>query len=612
MKPPLFILFFSILYCSVATAQSDKPPLKHELSASSPDNSQLLYDLSKKYEENNLDSCFYFLKASLDIAQRRNNAFTTAQAMYGIGNIYTFKLRNDAKGIEWLNKAILIAKKNNDSLNLAKSYQSLAFIASYQNSNQANELLSKALNYAQASNDWEVISMTYDLIGNLCKKQKKYDEAEQASFNAMRACENHSPDDYLSYGLDYADFLFSNGKKDAAYAFSQKLNGVRDKLTHRKGEFVYLMDLARLDIRLKQFSSADSTLQRLLSSEKTKTKPDTFHLVHTYRNLLSLYIAEGSTEKAYEIIEDLTKIRVASKEKRLTQDSKVKMVELKSALELEQKESQIVLLDEQKKNQRLFLIGAVVIALLLGGFLVILQRNKRRIEQQKAELTALNATKDKLFALLSHDLMSPIVALKNYTMLIDWGAMNQTQFIESIENLKININNLYNMLQNVLYWSMSQMRGITPKKEKVNIAHVIKEQITLFEPITKGKDIHITQTIPENAIIDVDRNHLALIVRNLLQNTLKFTNKGGTIHLEYQNTEGGQKLIIRDTGIGMTPDILAKLFKTDENTNRKGTGAESGTGLGLILTKELVELNGGMIDVSSEVGKGTTFTLTFA
>lgn len=113
----------------------------------------------------------------------------------------------------------------------------------------------------------------------------------------------------------------------------------------------------------------------------------------------------------------------------------------------------------------------------------------------------------------------------------------------------------------------------------------------------------------------MDRNHFALILRNLFQNALKFTDRGGRINFGFKknnDTEGGQKVLkIEDTGIGMSKEVLEKLFKVEQNTHREGTAKEGGTGLGLILTKELVKLNGGTIDVTSEVGKGTTFTLVF-
>jgi signal transduction histidine kinase len=195
---------------------------------------------------------------------------------------------------------------------------------------------------------------------------------------------------------------------------------------------------------------------------------------------------------------------------------------------------------------------------------------------------------------------------------MDWGMMSQKEFAQSSERLKIKVHNLYNLLENVLHWSITQMKGIKPKIETINIQNVINEQIALLETVAKSKGIHITQAIPSDTTIQVDKNHFAIIVRNLCQNALKFTDTHGQISFSYQNTEGGKKSIqLQDTGIGMSQETLDKLFKIEQNTHRDGTAKESGTGLGLILAKELVQLNGGTINVSSEVNKGTNFTLSF-
>lgn len=615
------LLTFILFYYANLTAQSDIPMLKKALSLPKADSCHVLYELGKQYESVNIDSCFYFLKEALAIARHENNNQAIAQAMFRIGYTYTIFVRNDAQAIEWLNKAIEVAKKSNDNLNLARSYQHLGLIATYQQAQNAEALLTKALDYAKVSKDWQVLATTYDILNDFYSKKKRYKEAEIVIYNAFIISEQYSIDDWLSQGLEYMDILQAQNKQDSAYRFSQRFTNVTGKLKKSKGDFVYHIYVARLETWLKHYDKADTLFQQAIALEKAKVKPDSFRLSIIYRYALQLYIVAGNAYKAGNLVEELTDIRTAIKEKRLTQDSKFKVAEVKSAFELEQKESEIALLDEQKKQQHILFIGTVVIAVLLVAFMAILQRNKQRIERQKEELTALNGTKDRLFAILSHDLMSPIATLKNYMMLMDWGVMNQEQFAQSSERLKIKVNNVHNLLENVLHWSITQMQGIKPKVETVNIHEVINEQITLLASIAETKGIGLTQAIKSDAVIKMDKNHLALIIRNLLQNALKFTSKGGTIHFESQTipplgllrgaTEGGQKITIQDTGIGMPKETLDKLFKVEQNVHKEGTAQEGGTGLGLILTKELVELNGGKLEVESKVGKGTQFSLMF-
>ena len=612
----VFALLFFTNQRAVLSAQSRIPDLQQALHES-PNNYDLLYELGKEYESRNIDSCFYYLNIALDIAQRQNNPQAIAQMMYRLGYTYTVFVRNDAKATEWLNRAIEVAKKTKDNLNLARCYQYLGMIAHHQNSNKAEELLNKAMEYAKASNDWKELVNTYDIMSERYIKQKRYKEVEKVYYNAMLASEKHSPDDWFSYGLDYAEALIAQNRDEEAYTFAQSLVAVVPKLKKTKGDFVYAMDLGRLTTRLKRYTEADSIFQTALATEKSKPKPDTFRINIILYNLLDVYAQMGSGLKVRQTIDELTDIRLAAKENRLTQDSKLKMSELKSALELEQKQSQINLLDAQKRQQRFLLLSIGFITLLLAVFIILLRRNQKRIEQQKTELVALNTTKDKLFAILSHDLISPVDTLKNYTILMDWGAMTQETFAETLQRFKTILSNTSNMLENVLHWAVSQMTELKPKKERVNISTIIAEQIALVTPIANDKHISIEKNISNDLVIELDKNHLALAIRNLLQNALKFTDKGGTIQFESQviakdkATEGGKIIRITDNGIGMTPEIRAQLFQIDKNTNRIGTSEEKGTGLGLILTKELIELNGGTITVSSEVGKGTMFTLAF-
>ena len=299
------------------------------------------------------------------------------------------------------------------------------------------------------------------------------------------------------------------------------------------------------------------------------------------------------------------------KTKRQTQDSKLQMVQLEAKLTLENKETEIALLAEQKKEQQLLLIAAIIIGVLLIGFVVVLQRNRRRIERQKAELANLNTTKDKLFAILSHDLRAPVKSLSSYFMLINWGALSQAEFVESVQSLNIQLSNLHDMLENVLNWAVSQLGGMRPQKEKTAIAPVIEEQMQLLVPAAQAKGIQIECQVSSETQLTIDRNHLGVMVRNLLHNAIKFTHLGGKISLTQQETGERAFIEVKDTGIGMTKERLAKLFELEKADSRMGTSHERGTGLGLVLVKELVEANGGTLEVRSEPEQGTAFVIGF-
>jgi len=168
------------------------------------------------------------------------------------------------------------------------------------------------------------------------------------------------------------------------------------------------------------------------------------------------------------------------------------------------------------------------------------------------------------------------------------------------------------MLENTLHWSLSQMNGLRPALRPTDVSAIIQEQIGLLQPVVDAKHISISPDLTADTFLLADENHLAIIFRNLLQNALKFTNLGGRIRVSHTTEAGLQRIAISDTGVGMTSAQLDSLFRVQNQSSQPGTANEAGTGLGLVLVKELTETNGGTVSVRSDVGKGTTFTLTFA
>jgi len=609
----IFVLVWSLFYGAIQ-AQVSIPALRKQAAAANVDStrSRLFYELGRHYGEVHLDSAFYFLNHSLTLAQQGKDLHATARAMYGLGFSYLYYQQDENLAMQWLKKAVAVAQRNRDYGYLAKSYQLLGVIAVHQRIGNPHDFFEEAVAYAQKSKDWRTIMDTYEVISNECQNRQKYGEATKFILKAMDVCKEHDIDSWLSSGLDYCDMLEKQNKRAEAQSFAKMLYGYKDKLKQTKGYFVYMNDLGRLETKLKKYSQAEAVFQKVLVYEKQKSKVDTFHLYFIYRSLKDLYAAQKDFEKAFRMGNELTEIRLWLAQKRQTRDSQLQMTQLKSAYDLEKKEREIALLAKQKREQQTVLIAAIVVAGLLISFVVVLQRNNQRIERQKNELRALNNTKDKLFAILSHDLRSPVAGLKNYLMLTDWGVLTQAEFADSTKNLAVQLNNVHTMLDNVLNWSFSQMRGIRPKRETLGVACVIEDEIELLLPMAQTKNIQIVNEIPANAQVMIDRNHAAVIYRNVLQNALKFTHFGGKIRLSYSQKKDKCQFLIEDNGVGMSEEQLQTLFQLNKTTSQMGTAREQGTGVGLVLVKELVEANQGTVSVTSQQAKGTRFTLEFA
>lgn len=567
----------------------------------------LLYRLGMQYEYINYDSAFYFLNQSLLLAQRTRNEQSIARAMSGIGYMNLYYTKDETEALKWLNRGIEIAKKNNDYLNLSRCYKYLAIVAKHQNISNIYDIYLKALNYAKKTNDSENLIDIYEICSEHFMSIKDYKKAEEYTLLALKISKDYNIDGWFTGCLDYYELLMMQNKKKEAFAFAKEINGIKNKLKKSKGEFIYLNDVGTLERILKNYSEAERLFLKSLEIEKAKTKVDTFHLSFIFRNLETLYLEQGDYQKAHQASRDLMEVMLWLKDKRQTQDSKLQMTKLKADLDIEKKEVEIALLETKQKQQRVFLIGVGIVALLLIAFLFFLQRNHRKIEAQKDALSELNATKNKLFAILSHDLRSPVASLKNYMMLINWGALSQSEFAESTNRLNTQLSNVGNILDNALNWSISQMEGMKPRLVKVNVFEIIEEKISMLQHSQEAKQIKIQNQISPIVEIMFDKNHFRIIIRNLLQNALKFANLGGNIVFDLHKNGASVIISITDDGVGISEEKLKTLFTLGKNDSTLGTSQEQGTGLGLVLVKELVELNGGKVNVKSELGKGTTF-----
>lgn len=234
------------------------------------------------------------------------------------------------------------------------------------------------------------------------------------------------------------------------------------------------------------------------------------------------------------------------------------------------------------------------------------------LQEKHAELQALNASKDKFFSIISHDLRSPLSAvLVGLRLLTDTESrLTDNEKNELIRDSHRTVEQLYNLLDNLLVWSRLQRGLMEYAPQPLDLRPLFERNATLFAANAEQKQIAIRQTVAEPVIAFADSHMIDAIIRNLISNALKFTDAQGTITLAASQNEHAVELTVTDTGIGMDAETVAKLFRLDVRYNQLGTAGEKGTGLGLNVCKEFAEKNGGSIAVESVVGAGTTFRVT--
>ncbi len=244
---------------------------------------------------------------------------------------------------------------------------------------------------------------------------------------------------------------------------------------------------------------------------------------------------------------------------------------------------------------------------------ITLQRKaEQTLIDSEVRLRELNATKDKFFSIIAHDLKNPFNDLMGFTQLL---ALNIEKYdLQKIEKFTKIIHQssklAYNLLENLLDWSRSQTGSLNYEPEKILINKLIDENIDLLESTAKNKNISIYSELDNLIYAYADTNMVRTIIRNLISNAIKYTNQGGYIKIQSYCNHDQCEISITDNGIGISKDSIDKIFKLDESYSTIGTEHEKGTGLGLILCKEFVEKNGGKLWVKSEPDKGSTFSFT--
>jgi len=237
---------------------------------------------------------------------------------------------------------------------------------------------------------------------------------------------------------------------------------------------------------------------------------------------------------------------------------------------------------------------------------------EEQLKEYAGELKELNATKDKFFSIIAHDLKGPFNAILGFSELLSesYNDFDDEEKKKFIHNIKIASDSTFKLLENLLDWSRLQTGKIHPSPEMIDLSLLSMENISVLKSMADSKKIKLFSSIQYNTKAYADTNMVRTVLRNLVSNAIKFTRTGGEVKIMVVENNNMAELCISDNGIGIAEDRKDSLFNIDEKLSTSGTANETGTGLGLLLCKEMVERQGGHIWVESEEGKGSRFYFT--
>jgi signal transduction histidine kinase len=234
------------------------------------------------------------------------------------------------------------------------------------------------------------------------------------------------------------------------------------------------------------------------------------------------------------------------------------------------------------------------------------------VEQRTGKLIEIVSTNGKFLAIIAHDLRSPFSSIIGILELLKMSLkeFDKAEVEEYVDIVYKSANNTLVLLDNLLVWAVSQNKEKNFKPVKINLYELLREEIENLRTLAEQKQITINQSTGSEVNVTADLQMVKTILRNLISNAIKYSNSNGEISIDAQEDNQFVEVAIEDNGTGISSEIRKKLFKIDTLQSTPGTNNEQGTGLGLLLCKEFVELHGGSIRVESEAGKGSRFSFT--
>lgn len=480
--------------------------------------------------------------------------------------------------IKYYNQSLEMKRSLGDSIGISKTLLNIANIevSQYKNFSKALLHFQEALKIASIKNNNRILSSCYFGLSSLYLAKKEYNDAlkyAQMSFDLDIKTENKI------------------GLCSSYIGMSESFHG----LNQINNAFEMLFKAEQIAIEIESKTS----------------------LRDVYAKLASYFSETQQFEKAFMYQSKASTI----KDDLFTEESKRIVEDLKASYETEKKDQLIGLLNEENKVKELEIKNATILkyflVTILGLFIVLISviigryRFKAKIskllEGKNQELAISNAAKDRIFSIISHDLKGPIASFETITSVIH-NNINQLP-IERIRDLVYKMygtsKDLQALLLNLLNWAKSQQDYIRINIELFNLKQEVDKILNLYAHEIDTKKVFVKSDV--DIEINSDKEIVHLILRNIIQNSIKFSKENGEIIISAYRDESYTIIKIVDFGIGMEKDDLAKLFKIEEDVSTIGNSSNKGSGLGLYLCYELVKLINGEISVESEFTSGSTF-----
>lgn len=507
----------------------------------------------------------------------------------------------------YLLKSIAISKNLQESLNLAISYNRMAALYYEWTYNRRKEGKINSPDYIFI--DKRNISL---LISQLKKLDKYLFKAD--SLLVFQEPINSAQIKLSNLNISGAFDRINLNYKEAEKKLLESLEiGIR--IGDNFETPMVMINLANMYFDLKQYKKVEQYSYKALKYAEEKNVR--IFKVFAYDMLYQLYKKQNKPEKALYAFENFHRLRNIL----FNTELNIKLYSQESSYlkkqEIEKEKNRNAIITYQNIILGTFVISILVITLLFSlrnkqqkEINKKLSENNNLISLQKEKLEEANKSKDKLFSILAHDLRSPFLGLMGFTDILDedYEKLSGDEKKDIIKEVRISVKRLFQHITNMLEWSRLQLNHKEFKPEKLDLFYAVENVINLFKGNAQQKNLVIINNIKLGSFVQADINMLNSIFHNLISNAIKYSFQNGIIEILSDESEDKYIVQISDNGIGIKQEDLTNLFSVDKTFSTTGTSGEKGTGLGLLICKELVNKNGGEIFVESKPGQGTRFT----
>lgn len=580
-------------------------------------------------------SQLYYLNLSLDISKKLGDTRRIGEGYKDLANVYASKVQYSTLALDYYYKSLEIELVLNNKPIVADIYNDIGDVFnSMEMHSKALDYFHKALIMYKGIKSQTRVCIAYLNIGETYLAQKEYYMAIDYLMQSLK----------IAKLLDNKDLLcLNNTDLGLSYSFLKK-NEMAFKYLSNASEIATKYDLNTDNIRvLNAFASFYNAQKNYEKAYTYAIKAKDVANKYGYLDLLSNSLLQlhhslaglNNYKVAYEVLFQYNKLR----DSLFSNENIQKLTSFNLEADFNIKQKQIDLQQQEKVaayKQRIAqqrwvntVSMILVIAMIAISMVYYLQRLKQQkintmleiknkevldqkadIDEQAQKLNSLNSLKDRLISVLAHDLRAPLSTLRGLFGLLQDDTISYNEMLEMIPSVLKKLEYTSDFLDTLLFWINSQMENFENFAKSFYIKEVVVFETSNYQEQATLKGISLIDNVPADLVVSADPNSIRIVIRNLVTNAIKFSNQNDNIEITAGKFDESNIFIsVKDTGTGMNEEQLDKIFKTKVNS-KVGTQNESGTGMGMLFCKDLVEKCNGKIWVKSKIGEGTEFTFT--